>query len=318
MMKRYASALIGCGKMGAGYDVGRPVPYPPYSHAAALTYHPHFELVAVADPDEDSRHACAGRWGVPYDYAEAEKLFRAHPIEVAIIATPSSVRLAPIMAALAGGVRAIVCEKPLALGQAEALQIIEACAARGVTLVVNFTRRWDVGADQAAALCRQWGGVAYARGLYVDGIANNGAHLLDLLAWWTGEELTPERIEQVRGLTADSPHVLLSLAGGGQAELHPYADYDIFELDVFCPQGRLRLSQSGYRIEAQALVPATPLTGRPALGPIDILPSSLDFALLNMLDDLSLCLQTGAQPRCGAEDGLRVSRLLETIREVKA
>lgn len=301
----YRVALAGCGRMGSRYDDGRNPPTPPYSHAGAVTQHPKFQLVAVADSDELNRRDCAARWGTA-SYADVGEMLQAHKPDVLIVATPSEIRLGPILAA--AEVRAIVCEKPLALSVAEADEIIQACGEKPV--LVNFSRRWDTAAQSAAAWVEKLGPVQHVRGLYVNGIANNGAHLLDLINWWCGgiAEMTEHY-----PVYAGSPEIRFRLEKGGGGSLVPVSGYDIFELDVFCQGGVIRLRDSGYTITVQTLADANALTRWPALQSPEKLPSGLDLALPRMLDNLAAVLEGQEKPACGLPEGLAVTRLLDSI-----
>ncbi len=304
----YTAALIGCGKMGSAYDQGRH-PWPPASHAGALTLHAAFDLVAAADPDTLSLNTCADRWDVPGRYPAADALFADHAPDLAIIATPSPIRLAPIKAALGVGVRAIICEKPLALTVPEAEAIIAACAAADAPLIVNFTRRFDPAAQQAAAWLAAQGPVQAAQGTYVRGIANNGAHLLDLLNWWAGDI---QDVVYQRARWPDSPDVVLRLAEGGLAMLNAVSGYDLFRLDVCAVQGALRLDDGGLDIRLYT-ADAPTSSGITSLLPPQRLPSGLDHALMNLYDHAAEVLAGNAAPLCGPADGLAVTRALAMI-----
>jgi predicted dehydrogenase len=210
---------------------------------------------------------------------------------------------------LGAGVRAIICEKPLALTLPEAEAIIAACAAADTPLIVNFTRRFDLAAQQAAAWLAEQGPVQAAQGVYVRGIANNGAHLLDLLHWWAGDI---QEVVYQRARWPDSPDVVLRLAGGGLAMLNAVSGYDLFRLDVFAAQGVLRLDDGGLKITLRAADAPTP-SGITSLLPPQRLPSGLDHALMNLYDHAAEVLAGNAAPLCGPLDGLAVTRTLAMI-----
>lgn len=308
----YSVALIGCGKMGSGYDEGRDLKTaPPYSHAGALSQHPDFELVALADSDEAKLAASGERWGVMARYPDPQSLFSALQPDVAIIATPSTIRLSVIKAALEAGVKAIICEKPLALNGLEAQQILTRCAFADVPLLLNFSRRWDSAAQTAATISAELGQIEYVRGLFVGDIKNNGGHLIDLIRWWTGVEI--KAVESINAHFEQIKAVQFSLSNGASGELRAIKSYDIFELDLFFEGGRIRLSESGYKIEIQRRQAANALAGMPTLSPSETLPSGLDFALMRMLDNLAGVLRGEAQPLCDGADGLAVSRAFDLI-----
>jgi predicted dehydrogenase len=305
----YRVGLIGCGRMGSRYDEGRNPPEPPYSHAGAVTLHPDFELVGVADPDEGNRRDCAALWQLSEEivFSDYREMLEATRPQVMILATPSEMRLDPIQAAVQAGVQAIICEKPLALTLEEAEKIGEAC--QNIPLLVNFTRRWDSAAQEAAQRILKLGQIQAVRGLYVNGIANNGAHLLDLVNWWCGGI-------EVTGVTpvySGSPEVRFVVPGGGRGILTPITGCDIFELEVFCQKGIIRLRRGGSEITVQEIGTPDSLARMPVLQAPELLPSGLDFALSHLLDHLKAVLAGSESIRCGFDEGLAVTRLLDHI-----
>lgn len=303
------TALIGCGNIGSRYDRGREVP-PAYSHAGALHLHPDCALTAIADPNPEYLVECGNRWGIQARYADYTSLFKQYQPDVAIIATPSSLRLPVIQAALAANVQAIICEKPLALTLPEAEQIAALCAAQNVPLFVNFLRRWDVGAQQLAARLPELGALHSLRGDYVNGIANNATHLIDLIHWWGG---AVAQIDMVKPVYEGSPLVMFSLDNGAIGSLHPHTGYDIFGLELFFERGIVRLSEGGYRLEIRPLADANPLAQMQTLGAWQSIPSGLDDSLLRLLDNVREVVAGQGAPLCGAAEGVVVSRVLQQI-----
>jgi len=306
------TALIGCGKIGSRYDDGRS-PQPPYSHAGGITQHPFFDLVAAADPDPAQLRACQQKWNIPQVFGSYEELLATTPIDVLVLATPPRVRLAPIRAALAQGVRLIICEKPLALTLAEAQAIVAACGQ--TPLVVNFSRRWDSAAQEAAQYIATWGKVEAVHGFYNHGFANNAAHLLDLLNWWAGGVAAVEGV--AGGADPESPGVSLRLLDGGEARLTPIPRYDVFELDVFCERGRLRLQNGGAEMGIQTVRPYDPLVGRAVLGALQPLTSGIEQTIPRLYDNVAAYLMDDVPLKCVAADGLAVTRILDAVFSVQ-
>jgi len=306
----YRAALIGCGNMGSRYDDHR-VADPPYSHAGALTLHPDFELIAIADPNEKNLSDCGQRWGIDNCYTSHDALFASHQPDIAIIATPSQIRLAPITVAIRAGVKAIICEKPLALTLEEATKI--QTLIKDIPCVMNFSRRWDSGAQQVPQILQSMGALQSARGVYVNGIANNATHLIDLLHWWVGEI---QQINYIDSVYPTSPTVYFKFEQGGVGSLQAHRGFDIFGLELLYEAGLLRLEDGGSIIRYRLTKQVSQLARMPILGDWQSIPSGLNHTLMKMLDNTAQVLRQNTQPLCDITDGVRVTQFLQHIQDM--
>jgi predicted dehydrogenase len=118
----------------------------PYSHASAIAAIPDLEIVAGCDILESARTVFHDRWSIRWPnlrvYDDYRAMFEAERPELAVVVTPDHLHAAVVQAAVDAGVRGIFCEKPLATTLAEADAIIDAVRGAGVTMNVNYTRRW--------------------------------------------------------------------------------------------------------------------------------------------------------------------------------
>lgn len=107
----------------------------------ALTAHPSARVIAVAGQDAERTKRFAERWNVPNEYTDWQALIARDDLDAVIIATPNRLHHPMTMAAIARGLH-VLCEKPLALNYAEALQMTEAAEAAGIKTMVPFTYRF--------------------------------------------------------------------------------------------------------------------------------------------------------------------------------
>jgi UDP-N-acetyl-2-amino-2-deoxyglucuronate dehydrogenase len=118
----------------------------PYSHASAIAAIPDLEIVAGCDISESARTVFRDRWSVRWPnlrvYEDHREMFATERPELAAVVTPDHLHAEVVRAAVDAGVRGIFCEKPLATTLAEADAIIDAVRGAGVTMNVNYTRRW--------------------------------------------------------------------------------------------------------------------------------------------------------------------------------
>jgi predicted dehydrogenase len=102
--------------------------------------------VAGCDIAEHARTTFRERWSPRWPdlrvYADYREMLQTERPELVAVVTPDHLHAPVVEAAVEAGVRGIFCEKPLATNLAEADAIIEAVRGAGVTMNVNYTRRW--------------------------------------------------------------------------------------------------------------------------------------------------------------------------------
>ncbi|MBI5835325.1 MAG: Gfo/Idh/MocA family oxidoreductase [Armatimonadetes bacterium] len=235
------------------------------AHLRAMLGHPEVEVSAVCDLNPEARDKAleearaAGAEPRGFDDWPA-MLAEAQP-ELLAIATPNRLHAAMTCQAVAAGVRAICCEKPMALDLAEARAMVRACREAGVPLVINHQRR--VGTDlvwlreqiAAGAL----GEVSLIRATCAGDMLSDGTHLIDsalflagdpewewVFAGWHrdqdgGDEVVGGGFDKVGGWRFGHPvedglFAVCQLAGGPRVELltgdlrvpgRPYHDLEI-------------------------------------------------------------------------------------------
>ena len=120
-MARYRAAIVGLSWIGA--DPFGPATHPalgtatPYSHAAAYAATSGIDVVAGCDIDPAAcaafRDGWSERWPGLRTYADYRELIAAERLDLLSVVTPDDRHTEIVLAAVAAGVRAIFCEKPL-------------------------------------------------------------------------------------------------------------------------------------------------------------------------------------------------------------
>ena len=192
-------ALVGLGRMGS-------------VHAKALATLPQIDVVAVADPSADARAAAAALFPSARLLAEPAEAFELDGVEACLLATPTPLHPAQVRAAIESGLH-VLCEKPLSLDPAEAMELHDAATRAGRVLQLGFWRRYappwraakdalDAGTIGTPLYMRfsQWDAdpppatfcdPAVSGGLAID----CGVHEYDLAEWFSGR-----RVVRVFGL----------------------------------------------------------------------------------------------------------------------
>lgn len=108
-------------------------------HAAFLAAQPEIELVGVADMRREVAQQVAGQLGAEA-YGSAEELV-AVGLDLAVVATPDPLHLAPCLTAIEAGVPNIIEEKPLATTLDDGARLMEAIERHGTRLFIDFANR---------------------------------------------------------------------------------------------------------------------------------------------------------------------------------
>ncbi|MDE0022033.1 MAG: Gfo/Idh/MocA family oxidoreductase [Candidatus Poribacteria bacterium] len=118
-------------------------------------------LQAVCDADEGRRLSAAGKFGTGRSYADWREMCGEEDIEALIICMGPDARQGLVKDALAAGYH-VFTPKPPAPSLADTIELAEAAEAAGKTMMVNFQRRFSVGARQAKAISEtpEFGGLS--------------------------------------------------------------------------------------------------------------------------------------------------------------
>ena len=202
-MKRIG--LMGCGKVAG------------YGHLPALKKCPDLELAAIFEPDEKRLAEAKAAFGVPRAFAHVEAFFESG-IDAVSITSPAPCHHQNVLDAARHG-KHVLCEKPLAMTESEARDMIAAMKDANLMLFTGFVYRFTPEAAKIKELVaqRKIGDVRSLRLVYIwnchgryeiDEQGNRieqrrrmgrmleggpmvdcGAHQIDLARWWLGSDI---------------------------------------------------------------------------------------------------------------------------------
>ena len=202
-MKKAGFGVIGCGSIAE------------IAHFPSIHKTEGAELVACCDVNEETAKQAAERWGAKAWYTDYHKMFaECDDLDAVIIATPNVYHRNQAIAAAKAGVHVVV-EKPMAVTNKEAWDIVRACQENKVKLMVGCDRRFWTHNQWAKQLVDDGviGRVLMARAslhehwyLYQNHVAktdfrlradvaggaalpDTGAHAIDLLTWLVGSKV---------------------------------------------------------------------------------------------------------------------------------
>jgi UDP-N-acetylglucosamine 3-dehydrogenase len=174
-METVSAAVIGAGSQGRVHGLG---------YLAA----PGVSLVGLADVDERAAGTLSSELRVPHVHRDYRELLAAHRPDIVSVCTPPALHLEIVRAAAEAGVRAVHCEKPVALTYGDALRMAAVAEDAGMLLAFNLQRRLDPLHRHARELILQGeiGEVVTIEG-YCPNLFDWGAHILDLILFHRGD-----------------------------------------------------------------------------------------------------------------------------------
>lgn len=307
------AAVVGAGAQGA-------------VHVFGLSRIPGLRIVAVSDVDADAATALADRHGAGA-YTDLEALFSEQRVDILSVCAPAAVHRDAIDLALAHGVRAIHCEKPMALTCGDALHLVEASAAHGALLTINHQRRFDRmhRAVRESVRAGAIGEVTGAQG-YCANLFDWGSHTVDLLRMHLGDPRAVSVLAQidvaarkrVYGAATETAGIVkvrfdsdidAVITTGREERLHPLGDNGIVLQGT---RGRVEVFGGRAVVHADG---RDPQELRESVGPeFAIELGGVDPAIIEQtslaLADLVHAAEGGAEPVLHARHGLAAAEIV--------
>lgn len=281
---------------------------------------------AVCDIDRErtdeaaAEHGCTG-------YCEFDEMLEHKGLEAVYVLTPSGMHLETVEKAAQAGKHVIVT-KPMEITAERSQRMIDICRDAGVSLIVDFRRRytprlqqWKAAIDAgefgdivyAEARCKWWRSPAYYEGWHgtwaLDGggsLMNQGIHVLDQLLWLCGdcEVVAAQSGAAAHDIeTEDFTSVLLTLGNGNPALVTTTTNCHFNDEFGVCVSGT---KGSGSDISGDARFAFEENGHEDLETPVPDLPA-------HAAADMVRVLRKGTDPYVPGEEGIRSVRIIEEI-----
>ena len=187
-----------------------------YGHIPAIQQTPELHLAALFDPVPGKAAASALKHGVPASFDDQEQFFGSG-LDAVVVCSSAFAHPENVSAAAAHGLH-VLCEKPLALRDSDAEDMIDAMGAAGRMLLVGFVYRFSPVAQQIKAWIQKgvvgnpksirfvylwdlhgefelhegaWIESPRWKGRMLEGgpMIDCGVHMIDLARWWLDSEV---------------------------------------------------------------------------------------------------------------------------------
>ena len=198
-MKEIRIGVVGCGSIAE------------IAHFPCISESPETQLVAVCDVDEKSAQDAARKWGAKRHYTDHKDLLSEKNLDALVIATPPKFHWEQGLAAAEAKLHTLI-EKPFAVTNREAWDIVDAFNGTGKKLLVGCDRRYWLQSQWTKELIESdvIGKPLMGRSTMHEGwplyqgkiaftdfrlnpelsggaaLADTGAHAIDLLVWLLG------------------------------------------------------------------------------------------------------------------------------------
>ncbi len=303
--QKLKALIVGCGRIGAFFDA--PGQARIVTHAHAYHAHPLFSALGFVDRDFAAAQKAAALWGGTA-YPDLESALSGLQPDAVSVCTPDDWHYPVLARLLDSQVRLILAEKPLTLDLRQADEVVTGARKRGITLNVNYSRRFDPTVYEVRAALRRGdhGKVLNAVAAYAKGILHNGSHVIDLARHLLGEVRETKVLAARAGHGNSDPTLDCWLRMADCPSLHLVGleeeNYSVHELDLYCERGRLRFTRFGFQLEEQTVVIDPDFPGYRELSLPKIRPTGLGSAMSRYLEDGLRAMIDGVEPACPAAD----------------
>jgi len=257
-------------------------------------------------------------------FSTVSEVFDSHTVDVAVVATPDALHY-PLLKALAEyPLKLVFAEKPLTRTVDEAEEIIGLYRERGIRLAVNYSRRFipEFSELTSKIVSGAFGGYITGSGYYGKGTVHNGTHMIDLLSFLLGEIRVDEVFCRITDHFEDDPTCTFRLdIPDGKPFYMQAVDcnlYTIFELDLLFERKRIRIVDSGFKIEYYDTLNSDMFAGYRYLGLERTIDTSLDKALKCAADHVYSCLVSGFESVSTGNEALKALKIARRVQELAA
>lgn len=105
---------------------------------------PGFRMAAIADPVAEAREKACQELSIDRSYADYHQALEDPAVDAVVVVSPTKYHRDIVVDAARAGKHSL-CEKPMAMNEAECREMIAATEEAGVILQVGFMRRYDAG-----------------------------------------------------------------------------------------------------------------------------------------------------------------------------
>ncbi|MDR3151818.1 MAG: Gfo/Idh/MocA family oxidoreductase [Holosporaceae bacterium] len=244
----YNALIIGAGQIASGFDF--PDLDEILTHAHAYIKHSGFNLVGFYDIAIEKAKLAAQKWNC--DYFKNISDVKSE-IDVVSICSPDNCHVASIKQCVELRPKLIFLEKPVANNVSEVEYLME--IAKNIPIAVNYSRRYVEEFQELSQkiFSEEFGKFITGVGYYGKGFRHNGSHMIDILRVLIGEIESVKKTSETFDFYKEDPSANAVVHFQNSSEFIMCAvdcnNFTIFEIDLIFQKARIRILDSGFKIE---------------------------------------------------------------------
>lgn len=312
--KMYKAVIVGAGNIGAFFDM--PESKKILSHAHAVMVHPRVELLGFYDVDEDRSQKAVSIWNCKSFDSLESALYGA---DVAYCCVPDKCHFDMLKQISEYPLKMVVAEKPIAATVGEALKIKQIYERKKIPIILNYSRRFLPEFKDLRQNIKTYGKLIEGVGYYGKGIVHNGSHMIDLLSYFFERELKIESTGHAVYDYFDSDPSCNAIIGIGNGQVHMLSIdcriATIFELDLFFEKKRVRIIDSGNKIELYSVRESEVYNGYSNYVWEQRIEVDYSNAMLGLINNYCAYMAGKEKILCSVDDGINVLSKCMEIKE---
>ncbi|EHJ01501.1 oxidoreductase domain protein [Clostridium sp. DL-VIII] len=317
MENKYNVLIVGAGNIGAFFD--KPLSMNILTHAHAFSNTEKFNLLGFIDLDRSKAEEASVIWTTSV-FESLEDAFRMHTVDIISMCVPDNYHYEILKKVLNFPVKLVFAEKPLAKTLEEAKEIRNLYYEKGTACLINYSRRFVPEFEEIRNefFDGKYGKFITGSGYYGKGVLHNGSHMVDFLRYILGEITTTQSFNYNYDFYEDDPSIsaIINFKNGGIFTMMnvPCNLYTIFELELLFERKKIKIKDSGFKIEVYDLADSTIFKGYKNLLKKKEYNSSLGRAMENAVDNIWNYMKKGEKLKCTLEDGFKAMKICEKLR----
>jgi predicted dehydrogenase len=323
-MNKIRCAIVGLGRIGSLLEKDT-LREKPATHAGVIAQNPDCVVVGGCDIDNTRQALFSSTWNCNRVYSDVVSMLEETKPDILHIATPVETHLDIVIKAVSSGIKAIVCEKPLAENERNASIIAKFHSSGRTRIIVNHERRYSKDYRMVKDHIKKMDFgmlLSLSAKLYMgkyrkvnDILLDDGTHLIDIINFLTDAELKKAGLEKIYKKNQES---LWITANAGDIPAHIEVasgrDHVVFELDLSFSEGRIRVGNGVY--EEYASGPSPFYEGMRSLIKNDVQRPFPTGYFSNMMADAVECVRhKNREPVSSASDGCRAIAFIDHVKE---
>lgn len=313
MSRVFNVLIIGAGKIGAFFDT--PQHNVILTHAHAFKNNSDFNLIGFVDVEYEQSQKAAHLWGCQAFSSIKEAFDKAGPVDVAVVAVPDNAHAVVLESLNQYPLKLVFLEKPVAASLEDARGLVEICAQKGISVLVNYSRRFVAEFQHLRDRIKSGvlGSFVTGSAYYGKGILHNGSHVIDFVRYLIGDVKDFRCLNVVNDFSENDPSVSVALRFEDDKmfflQVIDSRLVSIFEVDLFFEKARIRIVDSGFQIEESDVGDSSVFSGYKIFCNTRSYHTALGCALDSAVNNIREYLNGRESLKCDLNDGLKTAEL---------